>query len=267
MRMFALGNVLAPGWIMSPVSAGNTILQDADMIILPHLPHQRHQFWERLMFNAEKLLGGLILGSRRGSRTSLGGLLSGGAALGLLGVAMEAVEHYLNKPQQDGVKPPPLPGSVPPPPPPQAMGGRPAVFPPPPPPSSGSASAHSPSAAAGMREETDEILLIRAMIAAANADGAIDQAERKTILEQLQEVELSTEEQAFIVKELLVPADMEAIVGAVATPALAEQVYTVSLMAIDVDTEAERRYLATLANRLGLDRSTVETIHHRLGME
>ena len=48
------------------------------------------------MFNPEKLLGGLIRSSTRGSRGGLGGLMSGGAALGVLGVAMEAVEHYMN---------------------------------------------------------------------------------------------------------------------------------------------------------------------------
>ena len=45
---------------------------------------------------------------------------------------------------------------------------------------------------------------------------------------------------------------------------MARQVYTVSLMAIEVDTEKERRYLDTLADRLNLDRSTVEQIHRHL---
>ena len=39
------------------------------------------------MFNPEKLLGGLIRSSTRGSRGGLRGLMSGGAALGVLGVA------------------------------------------------------------------------------------------------------------------------------------------------------------------------------------
>lgn len=41
------------------------------------------------MFNPEKLLGGLIRSSTRGRRGGLGGLVSSGAALGALGVAME----------------------------------------------------------------------------------------------------------------------------------------------------------------------------------
>ena len=110
----------------------------------------------------------------------------------------------------------------------------------------------------------EALILIRAMIAAANADGVIDQAERNHILQRLQAVDLSPEEHAFVVQELLSPADLEAIVGRVDRPELARQVYTVSLMAIAVDTEKERRYMRTLASRLGLDESTVEQIHRSL---
>jgi len=35
-------------------------------------------------------------------------------------------------------------------------------------------------------------------------------------------------------------------------------------MAIEVDTDKERRYMNTLASRLGLDESTVEQIHRSL---
>ena len=108
------------------------------------------------------------------------------------------------------------------------------------------------------------LTLIRAMIAAANADGVIDQAERKNILERLQTVDLSPEEHSFIVQELLSPAKLETIVGGVASPELARQIYTVSLMAIEVDAEQEHHYMRMLANRLGLDASTVEQIHRRL---
>lgn len=204
------------------------------------------------MFNPEKILGGLIRSTTQGSRGGLGNLISGGAALGALGVAMEAVEHFMNKPPSSAT-PPPQPGATsgpPPPPPPKSSG--PGLVPPPPP------TASQPI------ESSESVLLIRAMIAAANADGVIDQTERKNILERLQSVDLSPEEHAFIAKELLAPTEMEAIVAGVSTPQLAEQVYTVSLMAIEVDTDQERRYLATLADRLGLDSATLERIHSSL---
>ena len=220
------------------------------------------------MFNPEKLLGGLIRSSTRGSRGGLGGLMSGGAALGVLGVAMEAVEHYMNKsqgagplPQTPGT-PPPMPGSAPPSPP--AM-ERASAAPPPPPMPGKPASVVPPPVADDTAGNPEAVILIQAMIAAANADGVIDQAERDNILKRLQAVDLSPEEHAFVVQELLSPADLETIVGNVNRPELARQVYTVSLMAIEVDTEKERQYMSTLASRLGLDESTVEQI--RLNLE
>ena len=209
------------------------------------------------MFNAEKLLGGLIRSSTRGRRGGLGSLVSGGVAMGALGVAMEAVEHLMNKPQGAGAPaqtpggPPPMPGSAPPPPP---MPGSSAPAGPPP----------SPVETAGNQEA---VLLIRAMIAAANADGVIDATEREAILGRLRTVDLSPEEQAFITEELFSPADLETIVSGVHSPDLARQVYAVSLMAIEVDTEMERQYMDALANRLGLDQTAVAEITRSLELE
>jgi tellurite resistance protein len=217
------------------------------------------------MFNPEKLLGGLIRSSTRGSRGGLGGLVSGGAALGALGVAMEAVEHFMNKPQGSGAPapggPPPMPGSAPPPPP---MPGAPSAAPPPPPMPGQSVQGAPPPLPDQNPDNTDAVLLIRAMIAAANADGVIDETEREAILGRLRTVDLSPEEQAFITQELFSPADLETIVSGVTSTDLARQVYAVSLMAIDVDTEKERQYMETLANRLGLDLAAVEQITRSL---
>ena len=219
------------------------------------------------MFNPEKLLGGLMRSSARGSRGGLGGLVSGGAALGVLGVAMEAVEHYMNKSQGAGAlprtpaPPPPMPGSAPPTPP---VAGRPSAAPPPPPMPGKPASVTPPPVSDDPAGNPEAVVLIRAMIAAANADGVIDQAERNNILQRLQAVDLSPEEHAFIVQELLSPTELETIVGSVNSPELARQVYTVSLMAIEVDTEIERQYMTTLASRLGLDESTVEQLQRSL---
>jgi len=220
------------------------------------------------MFNPEKLLGGLLRSSTRGSRGGLGGLMSGGAALGALGVAMEAVEHFMNKPPDAGA-PPPAPGMPPStsgsaPPSPPAMGGAPAGPPPPPPMPGKAAPSPPPPVASEPAGNPAAVLLIRAMIAAAHADGVIDEAERNNILKRLQIVDLSPEEHGFIVQELLSPADLDAIVDGVNDPELARQVYTVSLMAIEVDTNKERQYMDSLAGRLGLDPSTVEQIHRRL---
>ena len=114
---------------------------------------------------------------------------------------------------------------------------------------------------------SDAVLLLRAMIAAANADGVIDREERDNILKKLKTVALSPEEHAFIVQELLSPADLDTIVEGVDTPELARQVYAVSLMAIEVDTDRERDYMENLARRLGLNDATIEQIHGGLGLK
>ena len=228
------------------------------------------------MFNAEKLLGGLIRSSIRGSRGGgLGSLLTGGVAMGALGVAMEAVDHYMNKPKASGAPPQPpgvpgtpvpTPGPMPPPPPSSAGTGA----APPPPPSLPGAPAMPPAAATPAAPDSagsEAVLLIRAMIAAANADGVIDQDERNQIIQRLRSIELSPEEQAFITQELLSPADLATIVAGVTSEALARQVYTVSLMAIEVDTPQEVQYMASLADRLGIDPATVDEINRSLELD
>jgi uncharacterized membrane protein YebE (DUF533 family) len=217
------------------------------------------------MFNPEKLLGGMLRSGMRGR--GIGSLVSGGAALGLLGVAMEAVEHYMNKSQSGSQStstalPPPAPGSG-------AHAGRPVSGPPPAPPSARAAPAPPPSPAAGVQETTtpqaDAVLLIRAMIAAANADGVIDAQERGRIMEKLKAVDLSKEEQQFIVNELLAPQEAQRIVEGVRNPEMARQVYAASLLAITVDSQAEQQYLMNLAEQLGLDAQTIDAIHQQLG--
>jgi uncharacterized membrane protein YebE (DUF533 family) len=210
------------------------------------------------MLNAEKLLGGLIRGSVRGRRGGLGSLLTSGVAMGALGVAMEAVDHYMSKPKA---------GATPPPPP---TPGRTGLAPPPMPPAgppSAAPTASPATAVASPVDKSEAVLLIRAMIAAANADGVIDQNERNQIMQRLRAIDLSAEEHAFIIQELLSPADLESIVAGVDSAALARQVYTVSLMAIDVDTPQEVEYMATLASRLGLDPDTIDEIKRGLDLE
>ena len=64
------------------------------------------------MFDAEKLLGGLLLGGAR-RKSGLNALVPGGAGLALLGVAWEAFEHFTKKPDVPASYPPPPPGPSP----------------------------------------------------------------------------------------------------------------------------------------------------------
>ena len=58
-------------------------------------------------------------------------------------------------------------------------------------------------------------------------------------------------------QEMQKPIDSDAIARQATSPELAVQVYAASLLAIEVDTAAERAYLRDLAARLGLDANAV----------
>lgn len=96
-------------------------------------------------------------------------------------------------------------------------------------------------------------LYIRAMIAAAAADGRIDASEQKQILGGLQQAGIGAEAQAFLQNEIENPASAEDLANAVSSPQEAVQVYTAARLAIEPDTREEGDFLAELAERLGID--------------
>ncbi|GHA16524.1 protein YebE [Devosia pacifica] len=103
--------------------------------------------------------------------------------------------------------------------------------------------------------------LVRAMIAAAKADGRIDGDEKEAIFTRLESMNLSAEEKAWVFDELSRPLDIEAVVSRADTPEHAAEIYAASLVAITADTATEREYLQALANRLKLDPQLVAEIH------
>jgi uncharacterized membrane protein YebE (DUF533 family) len=226
------------------------------------------------MFNAEHLLGSLLTNALgqgltgrasrlarsdrhgRGLKSMAGNLISqnkGAIGMGLIGLAVGAFEHFTQNqnPQASGYAPSPG-SSSPVAPMPQTAGGVPThpalPWTPPPLP--------APSAPAGPRNE-EFLLLIRAMIAAANADHFVDDAERQAILGKVTASGLGTEELSFIEQELSNPLDLRSLAAQVKSPEIAEQVYAASLLALEVDSDAERNYLQRLAAALKLDAATV----------
>jgi uncharacterized membrane protein YebE (DUF533 family) len=118
-------------------------------------------------------------------------------------------------------------------------------------------------------KERDELslVLLRAMIAAAKADGHIDAAEQKNIFAKLDGLELDNDAKAFVIDELRRPLDIEAVVKGATSPERAVEIYAASVLAIDPDDPAEQAYLAMLASRLKLDpalKASVETEARRL---
>lgn len=107
-------------------------------------------------------------------------------------------------------------------------------------------------------------LMLRAMIQAAKSDGHVDETERQRLLGHLGD-DLDDEERQFIRDQMAAPVDAAGLARDV-PKGLESQVYLMSLLAIDFDSEAEARYLNDLATAMGLDRSSVNKIHQDAGV-
>lgn len=114
--------------------------------------------------------------------------------------------------------------------------------------------------------EQRALVLIRAMVSAAKADGEIDAAERGRIAGRVKESGAGAEALEFLMAEMARPLDVAALVAQVRGPEEAVEVYAASLLAIEVDTDAERQYLNQLGRSLGLDLATLGEIHRALGV-
>ncbi|TQI73810.1 uncharacterized membrane protein YebE (DUF533 family) [Bosea sp. AK1] len=108
--------------------------------------------------------------------------------------------------------------------------------------------------------EATALVFIRAMIAAAAADGHIDAEEQSAILGGLKEAGLEQEAHEWLAQEMAKPASIDALVEAAESPELAAQIYTAARIAINPDNAAEKDFLAGLAGSLGLDAELVANI-------
>ncbi|WP_419897640.1 tellurite resistance TerB family protein [Roseomonas sp. USHLN139] len=174
---------------------------------------------------AGSLLGLLVGGKKKGR---LGGALSHGGAAMLGALASRAYENW-----QQGKAPSQAPVAAP-----QEAERVPQKF--------------LPAAAAGSDGQPFELSLIRAMIAAAKADGHIDEAERRLIFERVGQMGLDAEGKAFVFDALAGNAGVSEIAALAATPEQASEIYLASRLAVDTTQPEERAWLEALAGRLRL---------------
>ncbi|MGJ8590527.1 MAG: DUF533 domain-containing protein [Yoonia sp.] len=112
-------------------------------------------------------------------------------------------------------------------------------------------------------QEVLAALMIAAMIQAAKSDGTFDQAEREKLLSHLGDVD--AEEAAFVNARMDAPVDVDGLVAQ--TPeGMEAQVYAMSLLAIDLDTQDEAQYLHQLAKGYGMKPAAVNEIHEQMGV-
>jgi uncharacterized membrane protein YebE (DUF533 family) len=111
------------------------------------------------------------------------------------------------------------------------------------------------------------LVLVRAMIAAAQADGRLDGAEGRAISSRIEALDLDPADKAELLEQLVGRVDLGELVAAAHSREVAIEIYTASLLAVEVDSPAERAYLQLLAARLDLPEELVQAIHAQVGGE
>lgn len=166
---------------------------------------------------------GMLLGGKRHS----GGLLGYGGAAALGALALKAYQAYQ-----------------------QNKSATPAAFTP------EQFSGLSPDALPHAQPASDgspfQLVLIRAMVGAAKADGHIDATEQQRLFSEVERLGLDPPSKAYVFDLLTQNVDFDSIAAAVSTPEQGAEVYLASRLAIDPDVPAERAYLDSLASRLKL---------------
>lgn len=177
-----------------------------------------------------------LLGTGPG-RAITGSALKVGGLAAVAGLAYKAYQNYQqgNEPPKNG----------------EALDGE--LLPPP-----ENTSFHPSHAPQG--ESEFALTLIRAMVAAAHADGHVDQEERSKIADRIMLSGIGDEAGSFLRNELANPADVGDLAAAAKTDAQKVELYTASRLAIDPDTRSERGYLDLLAGRLKLPDALVDHI-------
>ncbi len=104
----------------------------------------------------------------------------------------------------------------------------------------------------GPQLDRRSLVLLKAMLAAAKADGHIDEKEQSAVDAYLQKLNLDPEALHFVKDEIGKPVSAREVAAGADSPAAAAEIYLTSLLAIDIDNDQERAYLDELARELKL---------------
>lgn len=110
----------------------------------------------------------------------------------------------------------------------------------------------------GPQAEQRSVTLLKAMIAAAKADGHIDTAEGAKIEDLMTKLDLESATAKLIKEELSKPLDPKDIAASADTPEAAAEIYLTSLLVIGVVNENERTYLDQLADYLKIPKDLAQ---------
>ena len=116
----------------------------------------------------------------------------------------------------------------------------------------------------GEASEKRSKAILKAMIAAAKADGHIDLQERNIISQHAEQLGLDPSVAKFIKNELVTSLDVNDIAADADSPEAAAELYLVSRMALNLDNDSEREYLAQLSKALGLEQGLIDELEQQV---
>jgi uncharacterized membrane protein YebE (DUF533 family) len=105
----------------------------------------------------------------------------------------------------------------------------------------------------GPEVEDHSHAVLRALIAAAKADGRIDEAEKGMISAEIGKHTDDPDLQQWLDEEVARPLDAYDVAVSATDPAIAAEMYLASVMLVNDQGEAERNYLDELAGALKID--------------
>ncbi|MNK80057.1 Inner membrane protein YebE [compost metagenome] len=106
---------------------------------------------------------------------------------------------------------------------------------------------------AGPEAEEHSHAILRALIAAAKADGRIDVAEKQMISTEIGRHTDDPQLQQWLDDEVAKPLDANEVAQSATDPGMASEMYLASVMLVDDQQDAERNYLDELAAALQID--------------
>ncbi len=109
------------------------------------------------------------------------------------------------------------------------------------------------------------LALLKAMIAAAKADGRIDAAEQATFRDRIQALGLTSVTAEILQSEMQKTLDVNAIAALSDSTAAAIEIYLVSRLVVNVESPAESQYMSNLATALNLTPELVSQIEAEVG--
>ena len=108
-----------------------------------------------------------------------------------------------------------------------------------------------------------QLTLLKAMMAAAQADGHIDAHEQQRIFHSIEQMELSTEMKALLFDLLREPITVNELAHAAISMEQKTELYLVSCLVVDPDQPEDKAHLDELAQALALPPSLTQQLHRQ----